>query len=98
MANKVTIRGETYASATEAARDLGVSLAAVSAAKRRGALNRVGTSTRENNKGRPVQPVTIGDKHYPSAEAAANALGVDKAYIFGWLKVQGKLKEMGDEG
>jgi len=86
--HKVSIRGRTYQSLTSAARDLGVSVCAVSVAKKKGTLDRVGTGRNTESK-----PCELGGKRYKSRGAAAKALGVTDWDVCAYLKVKETLGE-----
>ena len=83
----VTIRGKTYASMAEAAKDLGVSRQRIHQAVKNDKTDLVGTGTQNYRGGRPLLPITINGKTYPSRKAAAKELGLNPAYIVGYAKV-----------
>lgn len=79
-AKPITIRGVTYESQTAAAKALGLSHAAICAAKKEGRLDDVGTGRRRPHKGMAVD---VDGKVYPSMKAAAreSGLSVDQVRI-----------------
>lgn len=76
----ITIRGVTYGSHGAAARDLGVTRAAIFLARQRGTLESVGAGATS------ASPVKIRGKVYPSGYAAARELGLCKSTIYNALE------------
>lgn len=87
----VTIRGETYASISEAADALGINASTVAAARRRGQvfLDRCGLGA-ESFKRRPV---TVRGVWFDSVKSAAEACGVSETTIIDRRK-KGTLDEL----
>lgn len=78
----VTIRGVNYPSHSAAARALGVSASAVSAAVALGTQDHIGLGNAGRSRiGRRGNPITIGGVTYPSQSTAARALGVSTSTI-----------------
>lgn len=84
----VTIRGFTYGSHGAAARDLGVTTAAITLARQRGSLDRIGQGPKA------ASPIEIRGVTYPSSRAAAKALGLARSTIYAALE-SGKLDRVG---
>jgi hypothetical protein len=79
----ITIRGVDYASRTEAAGALGLSVSAISKAAIDGNLDTVGTyeETNGHKLATATMPVVIRGKRYPSIKAAGKALGIGRQSI-----------------
>lgn len=77
----VIVRGKTYASMTEAADDLGISLAWLYRLRQQGRLEQAGLLPPNPNNQAQSLPITIRGVAYPSYHAAADALGVSISAI-----------------
>lgn len=72
----VIIRGERFASCSEAATRFGLTGAAVSLASRRGTLDNVGVGTGHSECN--ARPVEIDGVQYPTIKAAKDATGMTR--------------------
>ena len=95
----VTIRGVTYRSQRAAARALGVSNQAITAAVKRGNPDSAGTSPRKKGGGPAyLKPLTLGGVYYPSRKAAADALCVEPTQISNYLRVLEAIRSKSHRG
>ena len=81
----ITVRGVTYPSHHEAARQLNLSVGTVYLAKKRGTLDGLGMSTRKRAAETnyiTATPTRINGIHYPSMQAAANALNINRSTLY----------------
>ena len=90
-AKPFTIRGETFASMSIAARHFGVTLQAVRGAVERGRLDTLGLGAGGFN----AKPCKIGGVQYESYGAAARALGVSRVSLTGYFDVLAALEARG---
>lgn len=88
MTTTVTIRGVTYPSQKAAAEASGVSVQAVSSARQRGTLDRVGLGPLRAGCPPVFQkPITVQGHTFPSRTAAAEALGIPRSYLSSYVAV-----------
>ncbi len=92
---QVEIAGQMYPSMTVAAKELGVSLSAISHAKRRGRLHSVGVG--RGNKIDHLGPIEIGGTSYATITDAAAAWGVSRASMSAFVRVSRLIESGGAE-
>lgn len=86
IGNPCEADGKTFPTQREAAKALGVSKSAVTAAlNRHGDLSRIGKG-RGHSKGGRKNPVKIGPREWPSRKALAEYLGTTPDAVRGWIR------------
>ena len=80
---QVTIDGVTYPSQTAAAEALGVHVSAITKAKRRGTIARIGRGPYR------AKPITVDGVSYPSMSAAYRETGIHRRDLAYLLKTGG---------
>ena len=81
----ITVRGVTYPSHHEAARQLNLSVGTIYLAKKRGTVDGLGMTARTRaavNHYTMATPTRINGVHYPSIQAAANALNINRSTLY----------------
>ena len=81
----ITVRGVTYDSHHAAARALNLSVGTIYLAKKRGTVDGLGMTARTRaavNHYKMATPTRINGVHYPSIQAAANALNINRSTLY----------------